>query len=382
MSPVISRQPVSVSAIDRFVQDCIVPLEQGLSQIESELAADAMPVRGDEFHIRVAALFEQSQAACREFDALHQGDAELVAQARKLFLERSAPWFDQSWIAHRSRSKPSGFPGDYEMLIKLYQQTTPARGVGGYLDLCIQDLPLARAVRARLNCAREFLLEALQSRSGTVRILDIASGPCREFENWPALASNTEVEVVAMDSDPAALEYVRTQIASQLPAGTRLRPVRHNALRTRSAEATIRQFGRFDVIYSVGLCDYLTDDHLIALFSAWRETLQEGGMLYIAFKDTVEYDHTPYQWHLDWYFYQRTQADVLALYRAAGFEVDSLEISRDATGIITNYVYLDQASSIRRVDAPHTAEPRAPKSRSVGTKVSVDASESEVGENG
>jgi hypothetical protein len=137
-----------------------------------------------------------------------------------------------------------------------------------------------------------------------------------------------------------------------------LRPVRHNALRTRSAKATIQQFGRFDLIYSVGLCDYLTDAHLIALLSAWRETLQEGGVLYVAFKDTLEYDHTPYQWHLDWYFYQRTHEDVLDLYRAAGFDVEALKISRDDTGIITNYVYHDQPSTIRRVDPSHAAEPR------------------------
>jgi SAM-dependent methyltransferase len=377
VSPVISRQSsVQISAIERFVQECVVPFEQGLAQVESELSADAMPVRGDAIHLQVEALFDQSQAACREFTAAHKDDAELLAQARKLFLERTAPWFDQSWIAHRSRSKPSGFPGDFLMLVKLYEQTTPARGIGGYLDLCIQDLPLARAVRARLKCAREFLLDALRSRTGTVRVLDIASGPCREFENWPVLGHNTEVEIVAMDSDPAAIEYVQTHIAPRLPETTRLRSVRHNALRTRSAESTIRQFGRFDLIYSVGLCDYLTDEHLIAMFAAWRETLQEGGLLYIAFKDTLEYDHTPYQWHLDWYFYQRTQDDVLELYRAAGFDVDALEIRRDATGIITNYIYADQPSTIRRVDTAQAAEPRAPKTASVGTRISEDASES------
>jgi SAM-dependent methyltransferase len=334
---------------------------KGLAQLESELSPESVPVRGDNFHLRTAALFEQSQAACCDFQAMNQDDEALVAEAKKLFLEATAPWFDRSWIAHRSRSKPSGFPGDYEMLIKLYQQTTPARGVGGYLDLCIQDLPLACAVRARMECARDFLLRSIEPRTGTVRVLDIASGPCREFENWPVTGGNTQLEVVAMDSDPLALEYVRTQVATQLPESVRLTPVRHNALRTRSSKATIQQFGRFDLIYSVGLCDYLTDAHLIALLSAWRETLQEGGVLYVAFKDTVEYDHTPYQWHLDWYFYQRTHDDVLALYRAAGFDVDALEISRDDTGIITNYVYHDQPANVRRVDAPHAAEPRTSK---------------------
>lgn len=360
MSPLHLRQAArDTSSLDQFVRQCLRPFESGLVHLESEIAPDALPVRGDQFHLKAAALLEQSQAACREFEAANEHDPQLVAEAKKLFLEATAPWFEQSWIAQRSRSKPSGFAGDFEMLRKLYEQQTPARGLGGYLDLWIQDLPLARAVRARLACARRFLLSSLESRTGTVRILDIASGPCREFENWPVAGCDQSIEIVAMDSDPLALEYVRTQVANHLPETVHLRPVRHNALRTRSAKATVQQFGKFDLIYSVGLCDYLTDDHLIALLSAWRDTLQEGGVLYVAFKDTLEYDHTPYQWHLDWYFYQRTHADVLSLYRAASFEVDALDISRDATGIITNYIYRDQPSRIRRVDVAHASEPRS-----------------------
>lgn len=355
--------------LDRFAQLCISPLVNGLAQLESDIEPEAVAVRGDQFHMRVAALFEQSQAVCREFEAMNQGDVGLIAAAKKLFLEATAPWFDRSWIAHRSRSKPSGFPGDFEMLVKLYQQKTPSRGIGSYLDLCIQELPLARAVRARMQCARNFLLRSIEARTGTVRVLDIASGPCREFEDWPVTNGDTQIEVVALDSDPLALEYVRSEVAPQLPDSVRLRPVRHNALRTRSAKATIQQFGRFDLIYSVGLCDYLTDEHLIGLLSAWRDTLQEGGSLYVAFKDTLEYDHTPYQWHLDWYFYQRTHADVLALYRASGFDVESLDISRDGTGIITNYVYHDRRAT-RRVDAPHAVEPLSHK-----TYLSADVAE-------
>ena len=352
-----------VLAVEQFVDLCIRPLEQALAQVESDLSPDAVPIRGDEYHQRVASALQRSQEICRIFEALNKHNASLVAEAKRIFLARTAPWFDQSWIAHRSRSKPSGFPGDFAMLIKLYEQTTPACGIGGYIDLCIQDLPLACAVRARMICAREFLLQAIAARSGEIRVLDIASGPCREFENWPNLENNQTVEVIAMDSDPLALEYVQTQVASKLPAETRLRPVRHNALRTRSAKATIGQFGQFDLLYSVGLCDYLTDEHLVSLLSAWRETLREGGVMYVAFKDTEEYDHTPYQWHLDWYFYQRTHGDVLALYQAAGFDTQAMEISRDETGIITNYVYHNKPTRIVRMDGSHASDTRHTESR-------------------
>jgi hypothetical protein len=128
--------------------------------------------------------------------------------------------------------------------------------------------------------------------------------------------------------------------------------VRYNALRTRSANATVRNFGRFDIIYSVGLFDYLTDDQLVPIFAALRDTLNAGGVLYISFKDTEQYDKTPYQWHLDWFFYQRTVADCLRLFREAGFDTRAIEMQRDRTGIIVNFTSRHGAPRILRTDKP------------------------------
>jgi hypothetical protein len=139
----------------------------------------------------------------------------------------------------------------------------------------------------------------------------------------------------------------------------RLNAVRYNALRTRSADATVRNFGRFDIIYSVGLCDYLTDAQLVPILAALRQTLNDQGVLYIAFKDSERYDKTPYQWHLDWHFYQRNLDDCLRLYEMAGFDVRSIAMTRDGTGIIMNFTSRHTSDRIVR---PDCAEPiRAPQ---------------------
>ncbi len=321
------------------------------------------PESGDSLHRQVLAAFEQSQHACRLFELEHAGQHDLLRAAQKYFRQEIAPWFCRSWIANRAHSKPSGFAGDYEMLIKLYDEATPARGLGGYIDLCILDLPLAQAVRGRLAAARAFLLEEIASRNRPTRILDIASGPCREYLDWPQ--TDHPVEVFALDNDKEALNYVRRQVVSGLPVSCQLQPERYNALRTRSAAATVRNFGSFDIIYSVGLCDYLTDEQLIGLFAGWRQTLNEKGALYIAFKDTERYDKTPYQWHLDWFFYQRTESDVLRLYESAGFDVDSIQTSRDSTGIIINFLTRESSSRILRIDGATNGLPRKTEPQTV-----------------
>lgn len=346
-----SVNPVSIARLDSAFLAGIQEFKLALTALENEIPANYVPVAGDSFHTRTLEALNQSVAVCKAYEQLIGDDKAFLKQVQEYFRTETDPWMRLSWIGNRARSKPSGFAGDFEMLIKLYDQATPATGLGGYLDLCILDLQLARAVRSRLSAAREYLLNEIDRRGTSVRILDIASGPCREYLNWPTLPIENPIEVVAMDNDPVAIDYVKTNVASKLDGGTKLNVVRYNALRTRNAKATIEHFGRFDIIYSVGLFDYLTDDHLIGVFTGLRDTLADNGSMYIAFKDTEQYEKTPYQWHLDWFFYQRTQQDVLELYRKAGFDVESIQMTRDTTGIIINFISQHTSSTIQRLDA-------------------------------
>lgn len=339
-----------LSRVNSFFAQDVEAFKQSLTQLESEIHPQAVPQPNDALHLRLLRAFQESQDACRRFEEENADDPTMILSVQDGFRTETDPWFSQSWIAHRARTKPSGFAGDFEMLIKLYDEATPARGLGGYLDLCILDLPLAQAVRARLTAAREFLMREIASRDSDVRILDIACGPCREYRDWPERGNGSTVEIVALDNDPIALEYVSDNVANRLTKATSLRAVRYNALRTKSASATMRNFGKFDVIYSVGLCDYLSDAHLIGMLGAWRETLRDGGVLYVAFKDTERYDKTPYQWHLDWFFVQRTQRDVFNLFNAAGFNIHEMETTPDRTGIIVNFIHRTLMQPLKRMD--------------------------------
>jgi extracellular factor (EF) 3-hydroxypalmitic acid methyl ester biosynthesis protein len=346
-----------LDSVVQFFANDVGRLNEKLAQLESEIDPNAVPVAGDEYHKRVVAALDESQVACKAFTLEHLHDAQVLKDVRAGFLTETDRFFKQSWLGNRARTKPNGFVGDYEMLRKLYDEVPPSRGLGGYIDLWILDLPLARAVRTRLKSARAFLLEELAARKGDVRILDVASGPCREFHDWPTVGDR-KVSITAMDTCPEALNYVGSTVVPIVTAGTTLKPVRYNALRTTNAETTVKQFGKFDVIYSVGLCDYLTDDQLVRLFSAWRDTLDDDGVMLVAFKDTEQYDHSPYQWHLDWYFYQRTVSDVLRLYEQSGISVDEIETSRDGTGIITNFVSRKVGSVLRRrTDSAESIKP-------------------------
>jgi extracellular factor (EF) 3-hydroxypalmitic acid methyl ester biosynthesis protein len=184
---------------------------------------------------------------------------------------------------------------------------------------------------------RRFLLEEIARRGGTIKILNVACGACREFAGGLATGTDANVSITCVDNDQLALDFVRDCVAPQT-TGAKVECIRHNALRMTSAAGNVRRFGRSDIIYSVGLCDYIPDEFLIPLLKGWRESLADGGVVYVAFKDMLLYDKTEYQWLTDWYFFQRTEGDCRRLFEQAGYDMANMEMTRDATHVIINFV--------------------------------------------
>jgi SAM-dependent methyltransferase len=187
-------------------------------------------------------------------------------------------------------------------------------------------------------------------------VLDVACGPAREFQDGFVLPEHCRLKVTCVDHDEAALDFVRTHVAPQLPFNVELECVRHNALRMLSAAVNRRHFGAPDILYSVGLCDYLPDDILVRLLGGWRQTLADGGVVYVAFKDRLRYNAARYQWFVDWHFFQRTEADCLRLFEEAGYDTAEMEMVRDGDlGSIMNFISRAPQTTLLRVDAPAAA---------------------------
>ena len=337
------------AAIERFFAKDVPQLTSGLSAIEDRIEPLALPeddrILRDLERVMLAGL-----EACRRLDREIGHDPELVKACQKRFREETAPWLEQSWIIHRARSKPSGFPGDYQMLSAIYDGVPVSRGLGGYLDRLCLRMTLGRAVDSRLKDARRFLQEEIAVRDGDVTVLDVASGPGREFRGGLHVEGRRQVQIKCVDSDEKALNYVSRHVAKTTPRNLRLDCYRHNALRMRSASSIVEKFGSSDIIYSVGLADYIPDKLLIPMLRAWRESLKPGGVVYLGFKDALRYDKVEYQWLMDWHFLQRTEGDCLKLLGQAGYDLGQLETGRDETGVILQYTYRPAVPARIRLD--------------------------------
>jgi SAM-dependent methyltransferase len=339
------------SEIDRFFAQDVQSLVRSMEDLDARIPANALPIHDDLLEELTAAI-NASLAACARLESrfLETGNSPAaLKEVQARYREAIWPLISKSWCMNRSIAKPRGYPGDYQLLTVIYNRKPVSTGLGGYLDRYWQNLTLARAVVGRMLALRGFLVEELPRRQGKTSVLNVACGACREYTDEFHMPADSVVALTCLDNDEEALNYVRSEVAPAMPENLAVDFVRYNALRMTSAAANLRRFGASDIIYSVGLCDYIPDEYLIPLLAGWRQSLAEGGLVYVAFKDCLLYDKTEYQWLLDWFFFQRTEEDCRKLFLAAGYDADRIETSRDETGVIINFACRPETPA-RRID--------------------------------
>jgi SAM-dependent methyltransferase len=337
------------SEISRFFSSHVAGFRRALADFEQRLEADEAPDNDLEL-AELARCITDSLDACAQMERQIADQPELLKGVQARYREAIWPWLGKSWFIQRSFSKPRGYPGDYFLLNSIYDRTIKSRGLGGYLDRYILDSTLGRAVVARLKAAREFLTSEVDARNGRARILNVACGPGREYVDGFLANEASDVEITLVDNDTVALDFVRENVAPHMAPQIQMNFQRYNALRMVSGKTNVAHFGRSDVIYSVGLCDYIPDDYLIPMLRGWRESLADGGVVYVAFKDQELYDKAVYQWLMDWYFYQRTFEDCRNLFVEAGYDMDQMEVTRSDMAVIVNFIGRSKSGAMVRFD--------------------------------
>ncbi len=360
--------------IENFFAKDVSAFVEFLSDLDDRLGPDAVPKR-DEVLASINDAYDRINAACSELEQSLANEADLlIQQTKERYRNEIAPWMDRSWFMLRAKTKPLGYAGDFEMLEGVYDAKPKANGIGGYLCLQGYQTTLARGVVARMNRALTFLLTEIKERApDPVHILNVACGPCREFfEEEFKVAKEYDVKITLVDHEQKALDYVAKKVAAY--GEENFPPItyrQHNALRMRSGEKNIEAFGGADILYSVGLCDYLPDKVLVPMLRGWRETLNPNGSMYVAFKDMLKYDKTVYQWMTDWYFLQRTTEECRELFLKAGFADDEVTMTRDAEteSIITFCGHMPEAKAIR-IDGAQQIQ--TPKSRATQKRQDIE----------
>jgi extracellular factor (EF) 3-hydroxypalmitic acid methyl ester biosynthesis protein len=242
----------------------------------------------------------------------------------------------ESPACRRAREKPFGYPGDYEVMNFIYERvfdggTLFARAV----TLGFSEAVCSKAVRFRKDLVKRQLKALLSRRAGArdpVRVLSIASGPAQEL--FELLQEQEEIpvplEVVLFEQDKNALAHawrrLTPAVESRFPGRVRLLFLHDSVKRLLRDASLFAPFGKFDLIYSCGLFDYLQQRTGVILARHLASATVPGGQLLVA--NMVDHPGRMLQEiHLDWPLIYRTREEILDLGRHAvpGAQVRLLE---------------------------------------------------------
>ncbi len=262
-------------------------------------------------------------------------DKLTALEIRKAFRLLLGPWIYQSHLMKHGFEKPKGYPGDHALLEHIYDNRLTSRpgSLGMYFDNYFLGNAYAESVRKRKDKTLDLLRRYLEGATSKLAVLNLACGSCREIRDL--MAENTkyadQLQLTALDQDVDALRFSEQALRSVAPALS-VRFVQEDILNLiRDPKGFAKNLGSQDVIYSIGLADYLPDRVLKKLVKFCMGILRPGGRFIIAHKDQERDKQAPLppEWFCDWHFCERSEAKLINLVQ----EVTTcpITIERDAS---------------------------------------------------
>lgn len=173
----------------------------------------------------------------------------------------------------RAFRKPRGYAGDAEIMDYLYYRIPPASAspLGQQMFAITTALPNSLSIADRRHRVAQLIDHAAEEKHRPVRVLAVASGHLREAELSTALCRGKVHEIVALDQDLRSLEVVQRDYA-RLPIKCAPQSIQRLLIPR-------PDLGKFDVIYSAGMYNYLPDALAWRLTSFLFDLLNSGGTL-------------------------------------------------------------------------------------------------------
>jgi len=231
------------------------------------------------------------------------------------------PYLLASEFLRRSNLKPSGYPGDAEQMLMIYENAFV--GPSTFAQLMHKhplETAAARAVRARrrfvpreLGAVRDRLARA----GRRLRVMSLACGPASELREMAEPPGAAEaLEFLLLDQDPGALELARRTVRGIEAEGRGTLAVQYlqDSVRTmiRARDLPAR-LGECAFVYSMGLFDYLTAPVARAVMARAFELVAAGGTLLVGNFHAASPSRVHMDYWGDWPLVYRTEEAFLAL---------------------------------------------------------------------
>jgi len=216
-------------------------------------------------------------------------DRETLEEARLVSEALVTPYLLEAPVLRRAYEKPLGYAGDYVVMQHYFANSFEgANSFGMVFHKITNEHPLSAGVRTRSEWIAELIRERAKraNGSGPLRVLSLGSGIGAEvgLVHLGADAESVPVRWTLIDQEDQALALAyrnaRKIHANGVPAPA-VTCVNVSFSQLFGGEIAPDTWGRQDVIFALGLFDYLPESSASALIAGLYSLLREGGVVVI-----------------------------------------------------------------------------------------------------
>ena len=304
----IKEKPFQPEEENIKIQKKIVNIEALLKEVEKDTAQMKDGVISDEFP-KFAKIFNNFLIDVSN----NFPDLSKASEALKKELRNFVDLVNQSPFMNRCLNKPQGYAGDYQMMNYLYddQVFDATSNLGKLLNFFLFSSSPANAVRNRAKIVQGFILERLVQLT-KISITSIASGPAREVNETvkkiPTNKKKYRINWTLLDQDADSLEYAKSH--------TKKHKILNLEFINKGIGDILKKklvFKDQDIIYSMGLFDYLEDQIASKLIGYLYNFLKPGGVLLIGNFHPNNPLRALMEAYLEWFLIHRSEEELLTV---------------------------------------------------------------------
>lgn len=262
-------------------------------------------------------------------------DPEAYRAAKTYTQHVLTPEFLAGPIWRRGYEKPLGYPGDFMLMRQIYdwgfEGETPYAKLLHRLGVHVGEF-----VANRMLMMKEAIADTVASKpcGERAQITSLGCGPAQEVSSYldaPNLPRPVSFTLIDQDQRALSHAYAHTHPkALRHGEAAHLRCLHVSFMQLLKAGSILDELPPQDLIYSVGLTDYLAERRAKAVVEALYQRLAPGGRLVIGnVKRSREASLWPLEFIADWDLIYRDEADMLRL--SDGLESAQRELDCDDT---------------------------------------------------
>jgi len=252
-----------------------------------------------------------------------------VDRLRNVFKKRYRQYFLYGEFVKWSFEKPFGYPGDFKIIDDIYLNQPRTVGFDRLWDNKYQELDASKATRERKEDFKRIINDIVKSRKGQdIHIMNLGTGSAREIKELLETNSDNHLSKVVFDCydfENDAIEYAKKLLHNS----SNVNFFKKNVIRLALKKDINQEIPwKYDLIYSMGLFDYLDEKIAVKLIGNLKKLLNKNGVMVVTNYREKDTNASAYlmEWVAEWNLIYRNEVEFKEIFLKAGFSPDELKV--------------------------------------------------------